>query len=148
MSAGEQRRGNASRIAASTDAAISPTSSASATMLAAGRVCLGSQPLGEPALEPERRQQREQLDRHQRRGEPPERLGAIEPAGDEQKRDARGEPQEEAEEVGASALGERGDVVAAGCLCRSFDGQAPGSRSARSGRLSSSDTMARAGAVA
>ena len=52
------------------------------------------------------------------------------------------EPEQEADEVGPAALGERGDVLA--CLFAQAPIPAASPCSARSGRASSSTTMARA----
>ena len=68
--------------------------------------------LGEPALQPHRRQLRGQLDDDDRISEAAEQLRAVIAAGDEQEREPRREAKQEAEEIGAAALRQRGDVVA------------------------------------
>ena len=66
--------------------------------------------LGEPALQAERRQLRRELDDQHRIGEAAERFGAVHPAGDEQERQPRREPQHEAEEIDPPAARQRGEV--------------------------------------
>ncbi|QYU67897.1 ATP-binding cassette domain-containing protein [Leptolyngbya sp. 15MV] len=99
------------------------------------------QPLRQPALLAHRADQRQQLDHHQRRGEAAQRVGAVEPPGDEQERQPRDQPQQETEEVGPSALRQRGDIA-----LRCVGAHAAGSCSARSGRARSSPTTSVAGA--
>jgi hypothetical protein len=65
---------------------------------------------GEAALEPERRKLRDQLDHEHGKGEAADRFGAIPAPGEIEKGQARDEAQDEAEEIGAAALGERGGV--------------------------------------
>ena len=72
---------------------------------------IARQLLGKPALLAERGELRRKFDRDGGGGEAAEILGAIEPPGDEQERDARGKAQKETEEIGPSALGQRGDVL-------------------------------------
>ena len=75
------------------------------------RLVGGRQLLGEAALQAQRRELRGELDDDHRISEAAEQLRPVEAAGDEQEGQARGEPEQEAEEVGPPALGERGDVL-------------------------------------
>ena len=61
---------------------------------------------GKAALEAERGQHRHQFHHHGGIGKAAERFGAIEPAGNEQERKARRQPQHITEEAGATALGQ------------------------------------------
>ena len=98
------------------------------------------QSLGEPALLPQRAELPGQLDNHQRIGKAAERIGAIEPPGDQQKRQSRGQPKQEADEVGPPALGQRSDILMRGFLL--FRAHPPAPCSALSGRDSKSATTA------
>src|SRR5579859_1873987 len=69
--------------------------------------------LGEAALEAERGELGSELDDDRRVGEAAQNVGAIPAAGDEQEGQARRQPQQEAEEVGSAALGQRRDVAGA-----------------------------------
>ena len=93
--------------------AMKATASASQTTQTCGRSDW-LQRLRQPALEPERREQRGELDHHHRQREAPDQVGAVEPPRDEQERDAREQPQHEAGDVGPPALGERVDVRGVG----------------------------------
>ena len=77
------------------------------------RLVGGRELLGEAALQPHRRELRAQLHDDHREGEAPEQLRPVIAPGDEQEGQPRDEPQQEAEEIGPAALGQRGDVVAA-----------------------------------
>ncbi len=66
--------------------------------------------LGEAALEAERRELGRELDHQHGISEPPKRLGAVHPAGDEQERQARDQPQHEAKEIDPAAAREVGHV--------------------------------------
>src|SRR3546814_15900445 len=67
--------------------------------------------LGQPALQPQRRQLGGEFDDDDRIGETAKRLRAVHPPGDEQERQARGEAQQKAEEVGPSPFGKRGEIA-------------------------------------
>ena len=66
--------------------------------------------LGQPALQPQRRQLRRELDDQDRISEAAERLGAVHAPGDEQERQARDQPEDEAEEVDPPAARQRRQV--------------------------------------
>jgi hypothetical protein len=68
------------------------------------------QPLRQSALFAHRAQQRDQFDHHQRRSKAAQRVGAVQAPGDKQERQPRDQPQDEANEVLPSALGQRGKV--------------------------------------
>lgn len=70
------------------------------------------QRLGEPALEAQRGEQRRDFDHQHRDRIAADNVRAIGAAGDEQERQPGGEAQDEAENVGSPALGERVDVLA------------------------------------
>jgi len=76
--------------------------------------------LGEAALEADGGKRRHQLHDHRGIGEAPERLRAVELAGDEQERQARQQPEHEPEEVRASALRERRGIRVARPVFRLF----------------------------
>ena len=71
--------------------------------------------LRETALQPKGRKLRGELDDQHRISKAAERLGAVDAAGDEQERQARGQPDAEAEEVDPSAAGQRREI---GGRCR------------------------------
>src|SRR3546814_1778829 len=62
------------------------------------------------ALEPQCGEQRGQFDYDHGQREPPDQIGSVEPPGDEQERQPRDQPQCEPADIGASAIGQRGDV--------------------------------------
>src|SRR3546814_17368229 len=66
--------------------------------------------LRQPALEPQCGEQRGQFDYDHGQREPPDQIGSVEPPGDEQERQTREPPQCEPAAIGASALGQAGDV--------------------------------------
>ncbi len=99
------------------------------------RLLVLGQALREPAFLAHGANQRDQFDHHQRRGEAAQRIGAVEPPGDEQEGQPRDEPKEEAEEVLPSALGQRGEV-----FVWLFFAHPAASCSARNGRASSAVT--------
>ena len=66
--------------------------------------------LRQPALQPERRKLRGELDDQDRISEAAERRGSVHSPGDEQERQPRRQPKNEAEEVDPPAAGERGKI--------------------------------------
>ena len=102
------------------------------------RVLAFGQALRQPAFLAHGAHQRHQFDHHQRRGEATQRVRAVEAAGNEEEGQPRNQPQNEAEEILPSALGQRGQV-----LVGFFVGHSALPCSARSGRDSSADTTAR-----
>ncbi|KAG5735959.1 hypothetical protein E4T56_gene153, partial [Termitomyces sp. T112] len=85
-----------------------------------GRIAIiMGQALGNPALLPERAKLRGHFDHHQRRGEPPQRIGTVEPPGNEQERETCGQTQQEAKEIAP-------DVDAASGAAASVRGRAAG----------------------
>ncbi len=67
---------------------------------------LRAQLLGEAALEPQSRELRDEFDDEHGKGEAPDRLGPVPAARHIEKGQARDEAEDEAEEIGAPALGE------------------------------------------
>ena len=98
------------------------------------RLVGGRELLGEAALQPQGGELGGELDDDDRISEAAEQLRPVEAPGDEQEGQPRGEPQQEAEEIGPPALGQSGDVlVGAGRRSRSMRG-APVRRRCRSRR--------------
>ena len=71
--------------------------------------------LGKPALQSQCRQLRGEFDDQHGKGEPAERVGAINPPGDEQERQPRRQSQYETEEVDPSAPRQCGKVGGRRC---------------------------------
>ena len=67
----------------------------------------------QPALQAEGGQLGGKLDHQYRIGKASQRIGAIDAPGDEQKWQARSQPQQKAEDIGPPALGQRGDIFLA-----------------------------------
>ena len=78
------------------------------------RLVGGGQRLREATLQAERCDERGEFDHHHGEREAADEVRTVEPARDEQERDARGEAQDEACDIGAAALGERIDVLGFG----------------------------------
>ena len=62
------------------------------------------------AFEPERGKLRSKFDNQYRIGKPAQRIRAIDTSGDEQKRQTRSQPQQEPEDIGPPALGQRCNI--------------------------------------
>ncbi len=69
-----------------------------------------AQLFGKPAFEPQCRELRDEFDDEHGKGKAAHRLGSVPAAGDIEKGQARDEAQDEAEKIGAAALGKRGGV--------------------------------------